>query len=58
MDLIITFVLGVNGELAACRGLKLSNALRMRLDVEGRVRAMMDRQFRVASTRRPSLGYV
>jgi hypothetical protein len=55
MDLIITLLLGVNGELAACRGLKLSNALRIRPDVEGRVRTMMDKQVKVASTKRPSL---
>ena len=54
-DLTSTLVLGVIGELASFRGLKLSTVLRMRFDVFGLVRIRMERQFRVASTSRASL---
>lgn len=55
MDLIITRFLGVRGELASLRGLKLRMALRIRFEVVGRVRMRMERQLRVASTTKASL---
>jgi hypothetical protein len=55
IDLIITRVLGVRGELASLRGLKLRRALMIRLDVAGRVLMMIDMQFKVASTIKASL---
>lgn len=55
IDLIMTRDLGVSGELASLRGLKFRIALRMRLEVVGRVLTRMDRQFSVASTTKASL---
>lgn len=55
MDLTMTLFLGVSGELANFKGLKVRRAFRMRLDVPGRVRTRMDMQFRVASTINASL---
>lgn len=55
MDLTITRVLGVIGELASFNGLKLRTALRILLAVPGRLRIKMDRQFKVASTSNTSL---
>jgi hypothetical protein len=57
IDLIITRDLGVSGELASLRGLKLRRALMIRLDVVGRVLMMIDMQFRVASTIKASLQF-
>lgn len=55
IDLASTRTFGVRGELASLSGLKLMTALRMRLDVEGRVRTRMGRQFSVPSTMSASL---
>lgn len=55
IDLTSTFVFGVMGELASFSGLKLRTELMIRLDVLGRVRIRIERQFRVASTSRASL---
>lgn len=55
MDLTITRVLGVMGEFASFMGLKLSTAFRILFAVPGRLRIKMDKQFKVASTRRTSL---
>lgn len=57
IDLIITRVLGVRGELASLRGLKLRRALMTRLDAVGRALMMIDMQFKVASTIRASLQF-
>ncbi len=54
-DFMSTLDFGVIGELASLRGLKLRTELRMRLEVFGRVRIKMERQFSEASTRRTSL---
>jgi hypothetical protein len=54
-DFTSTLVLGVMGELASFSGLKFRTALRMRLDVFGRVRMRTERQFKVASTSKASL---
>lgn len=55
IDLMRTLVFGVMGELASLRGLKPRTVFIIRLDVLGRLRTRMDRQFNVASTRRASL---
>lgn len=55
IDLIRTLVFGVMGELASLSGLKPRTVFIIRLDVLGRLRTRMDRQFNVASTRRASL---
>lgn len=55
IDLASTRIFGVSGELASLRGLKPMTALRMRLDVDGRVRTRMGRQFSVPSTISASL---
>jgi hypothetical protein len=55
IDLTMTLFLGVMGEFASFRGLKLRRAFRIRLEVPGRVRTRIDKQFSVASTRRASL---
>lgn len=55
IDLIRTLVFGVMGELASLRGLKPRTVFIIRLDVLGRLRTRMDKQFNVASTRRASL---
>ena len=56
MDFTKTLVLGVIGEFASLRGLKLRTAFRILLDVLGRVRISTDSVFRVASTSNASLG--
>lgn len=55
MDFTRTLVLGVMGELASFRGLKLRMVFKMRADVLGLVRTRTDKVFRVASTSRASL---
>lgn len=55
MDLTSTRILGVKGELASLSGLKARIALTMRLEVDGRVRTRIDRQFSVPSTMSASL---
>jgi hypothetical protein len=55
IDLTRTLVLGVMGELASFRGLKLRMVFRMRAEVPGLVRTRTESVLRVASTRRPSL---
>jgi hypothetical protein len=55
IDLASTRVFGVRGELASLSGLKLMTALRMRLEVDGRVRTRIGRQFSVPSTMSASL---
>jgi hypothetical protein len=55
IDLASTRVFGVRGELASLSGLKLMTALRIRLEVDGRVRTRMGRQFSVPSTISASL---
>lgn len=55
IDFTKTLFLGVIGELASLRGLKLRTAFVILFDVLGRVRIRMDRRLRVASTRRASL---
>lgn len=55
IDLASTRTLGVSGELASLSGLKPMTAFRMRLDVDGRVRTRIGRQFRVPSTMSASL---
>lgn len=57
MDLIMTRVLGVRGELASLRGLKLTRALMILFEVPGRVLTRIDMQFNVASTSRASLQF-
>lgn len=57
MDLANTRVFGVRGELASLSGLKLMTALRIRLEVDGRVRTRIGRQFSVPSTMSASLNY-
>jgi len=56
IDLRRTRDLGVRGETARAKGLKPRTALRIRLDVAGRVRTKMERVLRVASTTKASLG--
>lgn len=58
MDLTMTLLRDVSGFVANCSGLKLSKALRIRLEVLGRVLMRIDRQLRVASTTRASLEIV
>lgn len=55
IDLASTRTFGVSGELASLSGLKPMTALRMRLDVDGRVRTRIGRQFSVPSTMSASL---
>jgi len=55
IDLTRTLVLGVMGELASFRGLKLRMVFRIRAEVLGLVRTSTDRVLRVASTSRASL---
>lgn len=55
IDLASTRTLGVSGELASLSGLKPMTALRIRLDVDGRVRTRIGRQFSVPSTMSASL---
>ncbi len=55
MDFTRTFVLGVMGELASFRGLKLRIVFRMRAEVLGLVRTRTERVLRVASTSSASL---
>lgn len=55
IDFASTRTLGVRGELASLSGLKAMTALRMRLDVDGRVRTRIGRQFSVPSTMSASL---
>ena len=55
MDLIATLLLGVMGELACLSGLKFKTALRILLDVWGRVRMRRESEFIVASTDTASL---
>lgn len=55
IDLASTRVFGVRGELASLSGLKLMTALRIRLEVDGRVRTRIGRQFSVPSTINASL---
>lgn len=55
IDLASTRTLGVKGELASLSGLKPMTALRMRLDVDGRVRTRIGRQLSVPSTMSASL---
>ena len=55
IDLASTRIFGVRGELASLSGLKPMTALRMRVDVDGRVRTRIGRQFSVPSTMRASL---
>src|SRR6478752_4041621 len=57
IDLIMTRVLGVRGEFASLRGLKLRRALMTRFEVPGRVLTRIDMQFNVASTSRASLQF-
>lgn len=54
----MTLLRDVSGFVANCSGLKLSKALRIRLEVLGRVLMRIDRQLRVASTTRASLEIV
>ena len=55
IDLMRTLVFGVMGELASLRGLKARTVFMIRFDVLGRLRIKIDKQFKVASTRRASL---
>lgn len=55
IDFITTRVLGVMGELACFKGLKFRMAFRILLEVWGRERMTMDREFMVASIERASL---
>ncbi len=55
IDLMSTLVLGVIGELASFRGLKLRTVFKILFEVPGRVRIKTERELRVASTRRASL---
>ena len=55
IDLTSTRVFEVMGEFVSLRGLKLSTAFRMRLDVDGLVRTSTERVFKVASTIKASL---
>jgi hypothetical protein len=55
MDLTITRVLGVIGELACFRGLKFRMAFKILFAVRGRDRIKKDMEFKVASTRTASL---
>lgn len=55
MDRRITFVLDVIGVLANFRGLKLSMAFKVLLDVMGLIRMSTDNEFKVASTTKTSL---
>lgn len=55
IDLIMTRLFGVRGELASLRGLKPRRALMIRFDVAGRALMMIDMQFKVASTIKASL---
>lgn len=54
----MTLLRDVRGVVASCSGLKLSRALRIRLEVLGRVLMRIDKQLRVASTTRASLEVV
>jgi hypothetical protein len=53
----MTRVLGVRGELASLRGLKLRRALMILFEVPGRVLTRIDMQFNVESTSRASLQF-
>lgn len=55
VDLIITLDLGVKGNCASRRGSKFNRVFNMRLEVPGLVRTRIDKQFKVASTIKPSL---
>lgn len=55
IDLIMTRVLGVIGELASFKGLKLSMAFTILLAMAGRARIKIEREFRVASIKTASL---
>ncbi len=55
IDLAITRVFGVIGELACLSGLKFRMALRILFAVGGRDRMRTDSEFKVASTRTASL---
>lgn len=55
IDLTRTLVLGVIGEFASFRGLKLRTVLRIRFDVAGLFRTSIDNVFNVASTTKASL---
>lgn len=55
IDLTMTRSFAVMGELANFMGLKFRTVFMIRLEVFGRVRTRMDRQFSVASTTRASL---
>jgi len=55
IDLMRTLFLGVRGEFANFKGLKLSTVFMMRFDVSGRVRMRTESVFSVASTTRASL---
>jgi hypothetical protein len=55
IDLTITRILGVMGELACLRGLKFRMTFKILFEVWGRARIRIDREFRVASTSTASL---
>jgi len=55
IDFISTFDLGVMGELANFRGLKLRTVFMIRFAVPGRVRIKIESVLSVASTSRASL---
>lgn len=55
MDLTITRVLGVIGELASFRGLKSRITFKILLEIWGRALIRIEREFRVASTNTASL---
>lgn len=55
MDLIFTRIVGVIGEFACLRGLKLRIAFTILLEMDCRVRIMIGRQFNVALTKIGSL---
>ncbi len=55
MDLAMTRIFEVIGELASFRGLKFKMAFRILLEMEGRARMRMEREFRVASMSTASL---
>jgi hypothetical protein len=55
IDFAITRSLGVMGEFASLRGLKFNMALMILLEIAGRARIRMDREFRIASMSTASL---
>jgi hypothetical protein len=55
IDLTMTRILGVMGELACFRGLKFKMTFKILLAIWGRARIRMEREFRVASTSTASL---